>query len=86
MLYFNQVHDGGKKHSSLFFPLMANSNTHSIYPYHYLNVKSYIFVVQYALRLRTVAVPLPAARWYTELGALFIGHSLGGGDPAAASA
>lgn len=65
---------------------MANPNTHSIYPYHYLNVKSYIFVVQCASGLRTVAVPLPTARWYSELGALLIGHSLGGGDPAAASA
>lgn len=57
-----------------------------MYPYHYLNLKSYIFVVQYALRLRAVVVPLPTARWYNELGALLIGHSLGGGDPAAASA
>lgn len=66
----------------LLFSLTSNPNTHSIYPYHYLNVKSYIFVA----RLGTAAVPSPTARWYSELGAPLIGHSLGGGDPAAASA
>lgn len=85
MLYFNQAHDE-EKTFLLIFSLMTNRNTHSIYPYHYLNLKSYIFVVPYPLRSRTVVVPLPTARWYTELGALLIGRSLGGGDPAAASA
>lgn len=72
---------GGGRTFLLFF-LTSNPNTHSIYPYHNLNVKSYIFVA----RLGTAAVPLPTARWYSELGALLIGHALGGGDPAAASA